>query len=52
MERCLPVSSSGRASVGRYPNYYAANLPKFVKVVLSGTGGDAFWGIPGDITKR
>ncbi len=36
----------GRASVGQsYPNYYAAQLAsKFVKVVLSGSGGDELFG--------
>ena len=44
MERCLPQLAwhLEEPRVGQsYPNYYAAKLAsKFVKVVLSGTGGD------------
>ena len=44
MERCLPKLAwhLEEPRVGQsYPNYYAANLAsKFVKVVLSGSGGD------------
>lgn len=51
MERCLPklVWHIEEPRVGQsYPNYYAAQLAsKFVKVVLSGTGGDElFAGYP------
>ena len=48
MERCLPSLSwhLEEPRVGQsYPNYYAAKLAsKFVKVVLSGTGGDEMFG--------
>ncbi len=48
MERCLPKLSSHleEPRVGQsYPNYYAAQLAsKFVKVVLSGAGGDELFG--------
>jgi asparagine synthase (glutamine-hydrolysing) len=48
MERCLPklVYHLEEPRVGQsYPNYYAANLAgKFVKVVLSGAGGDELFG--------
>lgn len=48
MERCLPdlVWALEEPRVGQsYPNYYAAKLAsKFVKVVLSGTGGDELFG--------
>lgn len=51
MERCLPgfASHLEEPRVGQsYPNYYAAKLAsKFVKVVLSGAGGDElFAGYP------
>jgi asparagine synthase (glutamine-hydrolysing) len=51
MERCLPKLAwhIEEPRVGQsYPNYYAAQLAsKFVKVVLSGTGGDElFAGYP------
>lgn len=54
MERCLPKLAwhLEEPRVGQsYPNYYAAKLAgKFVKVVLSGSGGDElFGGIPGVI---
>lgn len=48
MERCLPLFSwhLEEPRVGQsYPNYYAAKLAsKFVKVVLSGCGGDELFG--------
>jgi asparagine synthase (glutamine-hydrolysing) len=48
MERCLPVLARHleEPRVGQsYPNYYAAKLAgKFVKVVLSGGGGDELFG--------
>jgi asparagine synthase (glutamine-hydrolysing) len=48
MERCLPQLSwhLEEPRVGQsYPNYYAAKLAsKFVKVVLSGSGGDELFG--------
>lgn len=48
MERCLPdlVWALEEPRVGQsYPNFYAAKLAsKFVKVVLSGTGGDELFG--------
>jgi asparagine synthase (glutamine-hydrolysing) len=48
MERCLPSLAwhLEEPRVGQsYPNYYAAKLAsKFVKVVLSGTGGDELFG--------
>jgi asparagine synthase (glutamine-hydrolysing) len=48
MERCLPPLAwhLEEPRVGQsYPNYYAAKLAsKFVKVVLSGTGGDELFG--------
>lgn len=48
MERCLPTFSwhLEEPRVGQsYPNYYAAKLSsKFVKVVLSGCGGDELFG--------
>ena len=48
MERCLPKLAwhIEEPRVGQsYPNYYAAQLAsKFVKVVLSGTGGDELFG--------
>lgn len=48
MERCLPKLSwhLEEPRVGQsYPNYYAAQLAsKFVKVVLSGSGGDELFG--------
>ena len=47
MERCLPnfAYHLEEPRVGQsYPNYYAAKLAsKFVKVVLSGVGGDEFF---------
>lgn len=48
MERCLPrlANHLEEPRVGQsYPNYYAAQLAsKFVKVVLSGAGGDELFG--------
>ena len=48
MERCLPAVARAleEPRVGQsYPNYYAAKLAsKFVKVVLSGAGGDELFG--------
>jgi len=48
MERCLPMVARHleEPRVGQsYPNYYAAKLAgKFVKVVLSGSGGDELFG--------
>ena len=48
MERCLPTLAwhLEEPRVGQsYPNYYAAKLTsKFVKVVLSGSGGDELFG--------
>lgn len=48
MERCLPSLAYAleEPRVGQsYPNYYAAKLAsKFVKVVLSGAGGDELFG--------
>jgi len=48
MERCLPKVAwhMEEPRVGQsYPNYYAAQLAsKFVKVVLSGSGGDELFG--------
>ena len=48
MERCLPAVARHleEPRVGQsYPNYYAAKLAgKFVKVVLSGSGGDELFG--------
>ena len=48
MERCLPEMAYHleEPRVGQsYPNYYAAKLAgKFVKVVLSGAGGDELFG--------
>ncbi len=48
MERCLPKLSwhLEEPRVGQsYPNYYAAQMAsKFVKVVLSGSGGDELFG--------
>lgn len=48
MERCLPrlARHVEEPRVGQsYPNYYAAQLAsKFVKVVLSGAGGDEIFG--------
>ena len=48
MERCMPalVRHLEEPRVGQsYPNYYAAKLAsRFVKVVISGTGGDELFG--------
>jgi asparagine synthase (glutamine-hydrolysing) len=48
MQRCLPLLAwhLEEPRVGQsYPNFYAAKLAsKFVKVVLSGTGGDELFG--------
>ena len=48
MERCLPKLAwhLEEPRVGQsYPNFYAAQLAsKFVKVVLSGAGGDELFG--------
>lgn len=48
MERCMPKFAwhLGTPRVGQsYPNYYASKLAsKFVKVVLSGAGGDELFG--------
>ena len=48
MERCLPEMTwhLEEPRVGQsYPNYYASKLAaKFVKVVLSGAGGDELFG--------
>ena len=48
MERCMPMLARHieEPRVGQsYPNYYAAKLAsKFVKVVLSGAGGDELFG--------
>lgn len=48
MEKCLPILARHleEPRVGQsYPNYYAAKLAsKFVKVALSGTGGDELFG--------
>jgi len=48
MERCFPdlVNAIEEPRVGQsYPNFYAAKLAsKFVKVVLSGAGGDEIFG--------
>lgn len=48
MERCMPAMARAleEPRVGQsYPNYYAAKLAsKFVKVVLSGAGGDELFG--------
>ena len=48
MERCMPMLARHieEPRVGQsYPNYYAAQLAsKFVKVVLSGAGGDELFG--------
>lgn len=48
MERCLPMLAHHleEPRVGQsYPNFYAAKLAsKFVKVVLSGSGGDELFG--------
>jgi asparagine synthase (glutamine-hydrolysing) len=48
MERCLPLVANAleEPRVGQsYPNFYAAKLAsKFVKVVLSGAGGDELFG--------
>ena len=56
MERCMPKLAWHLEDprVGQsYPNFYAAQLAsKFVKVVLSGSGGDElFEDILGDITE-